>query len=194
MASTSSIEDVSKILVPSAVLEQLFGVKDRMIRELADRGILKRDSKGKYFLMESVKSYVIMLKASKGGRIITEDGELNLDEERAKHEFIKRQITEIKLQLIKGQVHKAEDVEAVMTDMLEKFKSKMISIPPRLATQMEGEDKLEIQRILTTEINEALMELSDYNPVDFYSDEHIEISDDAVMDLIDEVSDGSIQR
>ena len=54
-----------------------------------------------------------------------DEQELNYDEEHAKHEHVKTQITEIKLKLIQGQVHKAEDVERVMTDMFEKFKSKI---------------------------------------------------------------------
>ena len=93
---------------------------------------------------------------------------------------IKRQITEIKLQLIKGQVHKAEDVEAVMTDMFTKFRSKMTALPSKLAKKLEGKQRAEIQRILKEEIDNALVELSNYNAADFYSDEHIDISGDGL--------------
>lgn len=180
--SAKSMDELNDILVTSKVLEALFCVKDRTIRYLADNGIVKRDSHGKYLLMESAKSYIMALKVNNAGKIRTDDKEeeLDLDTEKALHEHTKRQITEIKLQLIKGQVHKAEDVEAVMTDMFEQFRSKMTALPAKLARKLEGKGRTEIQRILQKEINNALAELADYNPADFYSDEHIEISGEAL--------------
>jgi hypothetical protein len=179
------MKELNDILVPSKVLEALFGVKDRTIRYLADNGIVKRDSHGKYLLMDSAKSYILALKVGNAGKVSTEDREsdLDLDSERALHEHVKRQITEIKLELIKGQVHKAEDVEAVMADMFEKFKQKMTALPAKLAKKLEGKSKAEIQKILKREIDDALKELAAYNPADFWSDEHIDIPADAVNTL-----------
>lgn len=186
--------DFEEILVSSKVLEALFGVKDRTIRDLADKGIIKRDSHGKYLFWNSAKSYITTLKVMNAGKNIkTDDGEgdLDLDTEKALHEHIKRQITDIKLQLIKGQVHKAEDVEAVMTDMFAKFKSKMTALPSKLARKLEGKGRTEIQKVLKKEIDNALAELATYNPADFYSDEHIEISGDALNVLGVDDSDES---
>lgn len=187
IADKLKIDDLSNVNVNSAVLQDVFGVGDRMIRYLVEEGILERVGRGKYPLLKSVKSYITTLKVAGTGKVQNDD-EYNLDEEKAKHEHVKRQITEIKLQLIKGQVHKAEDVEAVMTDMFAKFKSKIEGLPSKLAVQLEGEDKLSIQNILREELAAALEELSEYNPSDFYSDEHIEISDDAVNEVISNVS------
>lgn len=187
MAAKKDAEEFDQLLVSSKVLEALFGVKDRTIRDLADKGIIRRDSHGKYLFWNSAKSYITALKIANAGNrsAKTDDDEdcLNLDEEKAKHEHLKRQITEIKLQLIKGQVHKAEDVEAVMTDMFAKFRSKMIALPSKLAKRLEGKSRTEIQRILKNEIDNALVELASYNPADFYSDEHIEISGEAISSL-----------
>lgn len=183
--AVKGMDELNDILVSSKVLEALFGVKDRTIRYLADNGIVKRDSHGKYLLMDSAKSYITTLKIGNTVKIHTEDKEeeLDLDTERAIHEHTKRQITEIKLQLIKGQVHKSEDVEAVMTDMFIKFREKMAAMPAKLAKKLEGKDKLEIQKILRKEISSALNELADYNPADFYSDEHIEVSNESIREL-----------
>ena len=183
--AVKGMEELDDILVNSKVLEALFGVKDRTIRYLADNGIVKRDSHGKYLLMDSAKNYITTLKVGNTGKVRTDDTEeeLNLYTEKASHEHIKRQITEIKLQLIKGQVHKSEDVEAVMTDMFIKFREKMAAMPAKLARKLEGKDKLEIQKILRKEISSALNELADYNPADFYSDEHIEVSNESIREL-----------
>lgn len=186
MAGKTNTE-LTEMIVSSKTLEGLLGVKDRTIRDLADKGIVKRDSHGRYLLWESAKGYIAALKAVSAGKSMknvddTEDC-LDLDNERAMHEHTKRQITEIKLQLIKGQVHKAEDVQKVMTDMFAKFKSKMTAMPSKLARKLEDKKRTDIQKILKEEIDEALAELADYNPSDFYSDEHIDLPDDAVASL-----------
>jgi phage terminase Nu1 subunit (DNA packaging protein) len=178
---TTILED---LVVSSKTLEALFGVADRTIRDLADKGIVKRDSHGKYLFWGSAKGYITALKVANAGKnnVRTEDDEdlIDLENEKAQHERLKKQITEIKLQLIKGQVHKAEDVEAVMTDMFTKFKSKMTALPSKLAKKLEGKSRTQIQEILKKEIDSALVELASYNPADFYSDEHIDISGDAI--------------
>lgn len=182
-----NIEDFEELLVGSKVLEALFGVKSRTIRDMADKGIIKRDSHGKYLFWNSAKSYITALKVANAGKgsSSTEDAEdvIDIDVEKAQHERLKKQITEIKLQLIKGQVHKARDVEAVMTDMFEKFKSKMTALPSKLARKLEGKSRADIQKILKKEIDNALVELASYNPADFYSDEHIEIPGEAINSL-----------
>jgi phage terminase Nu1 subunit (DNA packaging protein) len=187
MATKNDTTMFEEMLVSSKVLESLFGVADRTIRDLTDKGIIKRDSHGKYLFWNSAKAYIVALKVANAGksRTKTEDDEelIDLETEKAEHERLKKQITEIKLQLIQGKVHKAEDVEAVMTDMFAKFKSKMTALPSKLAKKLEGKSKVEIQRILKKEIDYALMELSNYNPADFYSDEHIEISGDDISTL-----------
>ncbi|MFQ9567903.1 MAG: hypothetical protein ACLR03_04485 [Roseburia inulinivorans] len=185
--AVKNAEEFEQITVPSKTLEALFGVKDRTIRDLADKGIVARDSHGKYLFWNSAKGYITALKIANAGKAHQKpvDGEeiLDWEEEKAQHEKIKRQITEIKLQLIKGQVHKAEDVEAVMTDMFTKFRSKMTALPSKLAKKLEGKQRAEIQRILKEEIDNALVELSNYNAADFYSDEHIDISEDGLNTL-----------
>lgn len=193
--ATKNDADLTEIVVASKVLESLFGLKDRTIRDLADKGIVKRDSHGKYLLWNSARGYITALKAINAGKngVRTEDDEqdLDYDREHAAHERVKRQISEIRLQLIKGQVHKAEDVERVMTDMFEKFKSKMNAIPSKMAKKLEGKSRIEIQTVLREEIDGALIELSNYNPQDFYSDEHIEVPADAINALGGENDAGS---
>lgn len=193
--ATKNDADLTEIVVASKVLESLFGLKDRTIRDLADKGIVKRDSHGKYLLWNSAKGYITALKAINAGKngIKTEDDEqdLDYDREHAAHERVKRQISEIRLQLIKGQVHKAEDVERVMTDMFEKFKSKMNAIPSKMAKKLEGKSRIEIQTMLREEIDGALIELSSYNAQDFHSDEHIEVPADAINALGGESDAGS---
>lgn len=183
------IKSVDDITVSAKVIGEFIGVGDRMVRHLADEGIIKRNSHGKYLLLESVKNYILTLKVSKAGESIKTDFDkdnLDLNHEKAVNEHWKSMITEIKLQLIKGHVHKSEDVERVMTDMFLNFKNKMLALPYKLALKLEHRERQEIQETLREEITDALSELADYTPEAFYSDEHIDVEDDVILHLGDE--------
>lgn len=74
---------------------------------------------------------------------------------------------------MKGELHKAEDVETVMTDMLIAFKTRIMNIPSKAAPILENRDATYIKDYLSNEITDALNELKDYNPKSFYSNEYI---------------------
>lgn len=177
---------ITDTVVTAKQLGDLFGVGDRMVRNLAEQGIAKKQSNGKYLLFESTKNYIVLLKAQAAGKRVQDDtsGEtLDLDQERALHEHTKRQITQIKLALIKGETHKAEDVAAVMTDIFAKIKSKLEAMPTKMARRLENKKRTQIQAALADEVRNVLIELSSYDPQDFYSDEHIEIDTDRLAAL-----------
>lgn len=185
MAETKNAQDITMVTVSATVMGELLGIGDRQVRNLAEEGILIKNSHGKYLLLESVKNYILILKISKAGQNVpTEfDNILDLKTEQAKHEHLKAQITDIKLQLVKGNVHKSEDVERVITNMFENFKSKLTAMPSKLAPKLQRKDRGEIQRTLKKEIDNALEELSGYNPADYYSDEHLDVADDYIQSL-----------
>lgn len=184
MSDKRKIDDISDITVSAKVIGECLSIGDRMVRHLADEGLLKRDSHGKYLLLHSVKNYVLALKTSKAGeKIDVGDGDhLDLNQEKAANEHWKSCINQIKLQLIQGQVHRSKDVGRVVTDMLITFKEKILALPAKLATKAEGKTKLEIQELLKEELDNALEELSEYNPTDYYSDEHIEIDENIFLE------------
>lgn len=194
MAETRNSDNLSAVTVSATVLGNILGVGDRMIRRLAEEGILKKNSHGKYLLLSSVKNYILTIKVSKSAEGMNHslDDSLDLKTEQASHEHLKKQITDLRLQVLQGKMHKSEDVERVITDMFAKFKSKMEAMPAKLARRLEGKNKTEIQEILQSEINSALQELSDYNPADYCSDECIDIdinediSDDYLLTLGEE--------
>lgn len=174
-AKTAKITSIDGITVSAAVLGDLFSVTERQIRYRAEEGVIVRAAKGRYKLVDSVKNYILMLKLEKEG-IGTEftDGEINLEEEKGLHERVKRHISELKLQIMKGELHKADDVETVMMDMLASFKTRIMNIPSKVAPVLENRDAAYIKDKLTATITEALNELKDYDPKMFYSEEYVE--------------------
>mgnify|MGYP006920201971 FL=1 len=172
---SAKVTNIDSITVSAAVLGDLFGVTDRRIRQMAEEGIVARAAKGRYKLVESIKNYLLTLKlAAEGVGVELADGEINFDEEKALHERVKRHISELKLQIMKWELHKAEDVEIVMMDMLVAFKTKIMGIPSKVAPILENRDAAFIKDRLTKEVIEALNELKDYDPKAFYSDEYVE--------------------
>ncbi len=186
---TRKIDDISTVTVSSKVLAEITGMSDRHVRNFADEGIFVRNSHGRYLLMKSLKNYILNLKVAKAGEKVASDfekDELDLENEKAHHEHLKAMITEIRLQLIKGQVHKSEDVGAVITNMFTNFRSKMTAVPYKLAPKLEKKNRTEIADILKEEINFALSELADYKPSDYYPPEYIDTSEDGLLNIAEE--------
>lgn len=172
---SAKVTDIDNLTVSVGVLANIFGLTERSIRLKAEEGIIVRVSKGRYKLVESLKNYVLALRLQADGLTTDDpDGEINIDEEKALHERVKRHISELKLQTMKGELHKAADVESVMMDMLVAFKTRVLAIPTKAAPILENRDAAFIKERLTSEVMEALNELKDYNPKDFYSDEYVE--------------------
>ncbi len=175
---STKITNIDSITVSASVLGELFGVTDRRIRQMAEEGIVTRAAKGRYKLVDSVKNYLLTLKlAAEGVDVELADGEINYDEEKGLHERVKRHISEIKLQIMKAEVHKSEDVERVMTDMLVAFKTRVMNIPSKMAPVLENRDVVFIKDRLSSEVLEVLNELKDYDPKAFYSEEYAEESE-----------------
>ncbi len=177
---STKITEVDSLTVSVGAMANIFSLSERRIRQMAEEGIIVRAAKGRYRLVESLKNYTLALKlAAEGANVDNPDGEINIDEEKALHERIKRHISELKLQVMKGDLHKAGDVERVMMDMLASFKTRLMNIPSKVAPVLENRDAAYIKDRLTKEVMEVLNELKDYNPKDFYSDEYVEGEEDA---------------
>ncbi len=186
MNSKDTIEKIDTVAVSSKVLADIIGVSDRRIRQLADEGIIVRSRQGRYILKDSIRNYIVNLKVENSAK--QQEHKRNLDEvedlatEKAKHEHTKRQISELRLALMKGKMYEEADVEMVLTDMLVTFKQKLLSLPAKLSARLENRDRAYINTTLTDEMNVVLMDLANYNPEDFKSDKYIDIEDEVDED------------
>ena len=144
-------------------LAECLGVVPRTIRDLnKSLGLFERDHAGKYDLATCVKEY-IEYKIDLG----TGSAEaLNLEILKAKHEEVKIQMSIEKLKEYKAEVHRSEDVEEFLSNMLVSFKNKLSVLPPKLAMEIMGEtDTNKAILKVEGEINAALDELSEYDPI-----------------------------
>ena len=170
---------IDATIVNSIILGNCWGITDRRVRQLREEGIISEVARGKYDLIKSTRQYCEYLRqqanASKDGK----ESKLNFDTEKALHEKVKREKAELQFKVMKGELHRSEDVESVMTDMITRAKTKLLGIPPKVSPMVLGyKDISKVQLIIQNHIEEALNELADYDPQLFINDDVLQGDDD----------------
>lgn len=131
------------------------------VQRLTEKGVLKPYQGNLYSLMEATHSYIKFLKESGEN-----EGGADLNEERAKLTKVKRLNEELDLAVKQHELHKAEDIERIISKMLINFKSRLNAIPAEEADKLAVmTDKAEIFTHLNGRIKEALFELSDFESI-----------------------------
>ncbi|WP_198510291.1 hypothetical protein [Bacillus solitudinis] len=173
----------SSFIVTTKEMSEILGLSDRRIRQLENDGALVKITHGKFDLPASIRAYINHLNTD------TVE-ELNKTEEEALWTRARRQKAELELQIMKGELHRSEDVKRVMNNMLGAFRARILAIPSKTAGPLQGKsDFNEIRGILKESVYEALTELSDYDPYVFYAESKDTLSIDeeseSVADQID---------
>lgn len=178
--------DVKDIVVNTTAIAKMFNLTERRVRQLVEEGVINRVGHGRFDLIDTVSKYVTFLKLSATG-MDENDVTESLEYEKWLHEKAKREKAEIELAHLKNEMHRSEDVEKVLNHMVMAFRSKMLSLPTKLANMLvnKSDPKL-IEALIERDIHEALQELSEYDPSMF-----IEATDDDADDEVEEDEDGS---
>lgn len=164
---------IREMTVTQRQLADAIGITPARVNHLIKDGIVVRDednSGGAVMLYESVKRYWLNKSRDGSGGDEGLEAELNLTNERAKHEKTKREIAEIRLAKLERRVYDARTVELVMTEMLSNLRTQLLGLPSKLAPQLEEVTKEQIYEVTTREIEEKLSELSEYTPELFFEE------------------------
>lgn len=175
MSETAKTKLDEKTVVNTKSIAKMFNMTERNVRYLVEEGVISRVTHGRYDLIDTVSRYITFLKMSFDG--IDESKVMeSLDYEKWLHEKAKREKAEIELAHIKKEMHKADEVEKVQNHMVMAFRSKMLSLPSKVALQLVNKDdpKL-IEAILERDIHEALSELAEYNPTQYFIEDDVEV-------------------
>ena len=159
------MDENKKRIYTTSELAEVMGLSGRRIRQLEKEGVFPKVARGRWDIAQVMQGYVSCIKAqaAKSGE------ELDLTQERTLLTRANRKKAELELQIMKGELHRSEDVEWVMNDMLGAFRARCLTIPSKTAPRLQGQTELAvIQNIIKKEIYEALLELSDYDPEVFY--------------------------
>lgn len=149
-------------LYDAKAVARFLDISERRVRQLRDEKVIAEVRPGLYNLKDANHKYINYLRK----RNPESEEAIDYNTERAKLVRAKRKNEEYELQLKENQLHTAEDIEAVMTDMLVNFKTRLMAIPAKISPILSKKtDKAEIFGIIKEHIDEALNELSDFKTV-----------------------------
>ncbi|WP_303189283.1 hypothetical protein [Fusobacterium ulcerans] len=127
-------------------LADILGLTERTVRNLTERRILVKNDQDKYELKENLKSY------------------LKDNSEKAKKEKAQRKMAELRYEVYTDKFHEDEVVEFILSEMILKFKAKLLAAVRKMANEIENNPNMDKVEILEKHILAALTELSDYDP------------------------------
>lgn len=153
----------AKVEVSQKELSQCLGISTRRIRQLREEGVFcRRDGKATgYNLERCIQEYIDYKVNAEMGR----SASISKEEVQAQHEEVKKQISILKLRKLRRELHEAVDVENFLSDMLLKFRNRLLAVSPRVAMKAVGETDLSrLTEIIQKEMLATLEELSEYDP------------------------------
>jgi phage terminase Nu1 subunit (DNA packaging protein) len=127
----------------------LLNLSDARVNALAKQGILIKDGKNSYRLVDSIRNYIEFLK--------DETGDLSLQEERAKLVHHQAEIAKLELQKLKKMLIDKEEVEMEAAQCAKRVRDAISLIPDRLFNR----DVIDrnVYQILVNEITDTLERL-----------------------------------
>lgn len=159
--------------ITSRALATLLGLTSERIRQLEDEGVFSSITKSgkKYFdLAPSISSYIEHIKEktvsdSEGKDLLKEQAQADLRWKKARAGKM-----ELELQELEGQMHRSEDVEIVVTDILARIRASILAIPGMLAVDVsKAKTAAEAAAVIKAAVDNMLNELSEYkyDPADY---------------------------
>lgn len=156
-------------LVDSKTIAALFGVTTRRVQQLTQEGVISATKQGnanRYDLLATIQKYIRYLTEKANGREPTKKDaetegrklEAEADLKRSKADMAALQLKELE-----GKMHRSEDVEAVMTDLVYTIRSMLMALPGRLAVDVVAvKTPAEASEVIRAEVYKVLEELAAY--------------------------------
>ena len=153
-------------LVDSKTIATLFELTPRRIQQLTKEGVITATKEGnanRYDLLPTIQKYIRYLTAKANGREPSKkDAEIEGRRLEAEAD-LKRSKADIQLKELEGTMHRSEDVEAVMTDLVYSIRSMLVALPGRLAVDVSSAaTAAEASDIIRAEVYKILEELAGY--------------------------------
>jgi len=159
---------ITEMQVSTSEMAALLGLSVRRVQDMAREGVLPQDTSGRFprfHLKESLHAFIRSIEE----RCQRESKVADIRVEKTLLTREQRIQAELKTRVMTGQLHRGDDVRAIMSDMLAAFRARILVIPSRLAPRVVGlEDIPVVQDLLTAECHEALAELAGYKPEMFH--------------------------
>lgn len=139
------------ILINEKQLAKQFLITERQVRTLFKNF---KYEPGVYLYTKCVKEYIKQIKSK--------DGDHNLEDQKLKK--AKRETQEFNLKILKDKYYPDDVVRGMLSDMLIKFKSQLLSTSRKITIEIEQNEKANIKKIVEKHILKSLEELEKYDP------------------------------
>ena len=155
------------LLLDANDVAELFDLSPQRVRQLRSDGIISSHGRpARYKLIETVRGYTSYLFNKATNRDQKKDN-ADLEKDKLAAEVrmkeAKAEMAEQELKELKGELHRAEDVEAITTDHVLYFRSMLMALPGKLAVDLAGTHTAAEQAArVKQEINFVLENLADY--------------------------------
>lgn len=150
-------KNLKQLTTTQSEFGRMIGVTQPRVAQLYKSGIVEKDELGDVFVISSLQNYY----AYKFNGDDTE--ELSFNTEKALHEKAKREIDEIKLAELRGDVHRTDDIAIMVGGLFTVFKKNVLAIPHKMAPLLECKNADDINEALTKEMEASLTELSQFD-------------------------------
>ena len=157
----------NKNLQPTQVIAKLYGVSTRQIEYLNKNGVIKSEGRpAKYDLIPTIQALFQyqrdIINNKEKSKQDSENETLRLDGE-ARMKQAKAVMQELKLKELRGELHSAEDVEAITTDHVLFLRSMLMALPGKLAMDLAAIDSPpEVADRIKQEVYFVLNSLAEY--------------------------------
>lgn len=153
--------------VPTKFIAECFGVSDRRVQQLAGEGVIPYTKKGRvmrFDVREAVRAYVEYLKELEAeGDGASES--VDMAKARAERDLKQYKAREAELQVaeLERTMHRADDVEAVITDLVAATRSMLVALPGRVAKDAaEASGAAAVAQVVRDAVDGVLAELVNY--------------------------------
>ena len=133
-------------MVTQKTFAEILGLSEKTVKELANRGVLEKNSNGQFDLKDNLKRY------------------LTVNDERNKKKAVERELQQYKLEILKDKYHLDEDVKYVLTDILIKFKARLQATAVKIDNEISEISEADRLDYLKNTLINCLEELANYNP------------------------------
>lgn len=149
---------------PIAVIAKLLDLSERRIQQLSREGVIPKATRGQYDLIGSVRGYVRYLRDQ---AVSAQAGAPDYAAERARYIRARADLAEMEANQRRGSLIAADDAEAAWIAVLALLRTRVLSLPDRLAPQVHDQRSVAGTRnLLRGSLREALEDLanSDVQP------------------------------
>ena len=151
------------------VIAKLFGVSVRRVQQLTQEGIIttvRVSNANRYDLLPTIQRYIKYLQDKATGREAKKDDGSESRKSKAEADLkeSKAGMASLELKELEAKMHRSEDVEAVMTDIVFVIRGMLVSLPGRLAVDTyNSASPAEASVIIRDEVYKILNELANYH-------------------------------